>query len=270
MVRSDIGWDEWIESKLFDWDTELAKLSFVSLDHVRVSLSDLLELSLDLSNGFVLELLDLFQRAANHTQSLRVNTSRRKNLISLRVLGFKTLLDSLNLFLKDQVAQACLPMHIVDHVVELLEQLLLFLLDVLVLLQADLVLPFETLVLFLSFNNLLLLLGKLLSDFDVLGLQLCESGDLLLDVLHRLDDHVVVRMPDRLLTVRSGLSLLLRFEIRPESADHVHVQPRDVVVVQQDVLILLLVLFLELSNGFVFLGLDFHDLGLALGFHVLT
>ena len=270
MVRSDIGWDEWIESKLFDWDTELAKLSFVSLDHVRVSLSDLLELSLDLSNGFVLELLDLFQRAANHTQSLRVNTSRRKNLISLRVLGFKTLLDRLNLFLKDQVAQACLPMHIVDHVVELLEQLLLFLLDVLVLLQADLVLPFETLVLFLSFNNLLLLLSKLLPDFDVLGLQLCESGDLLLDVLHRLDDHVVVRMPDRLLTVRSGLSLLLRFEIRPESADHVHVQPRDVVVVQQDVLILLLVLFLELSNGFVFLGLDFHDLGLALGFHVLT
>ena len=59
-ARSDVGWDKRIEAKLFDRDTELGKFPLVRLHHVRVSLSDLLKLGLDLPNSLVLELLDLF------------------------------------------------------------------------------------------------------------------------------------------------------------------------------------------------------------------
>lgn len=124
-----------------------------------MSLPDLLKLGLNLADGLVLELLDFFQSAADHTEGLRIDPRRRQDLVGLRVLGLQRLLNRLQLLLEDQVAQTSLAMHIVNDVVELLEQLLLLLLDVLVLLQANFVLPLDLLILLLRLHDLLLFFG---------------------------------------------------------------------------------------------------------------
>ena len=75
------------------------------------------------------------------------------------VLCLQALLDRLQLLLHDEVAQASFAMHIVYDAVELLKQLLLLTLDVLVLLQADFILPLKVLVLFLPLHDGALLLS---------------------------------------------------------------------------------------------------------------
>lgn len=89
-------------------------------------------------------------------------------------------------------------------------------------------------------------------------------------MLERLDDHVVVGVLDHLLAIGLVLAGLLRLEVRPQRADHVHVQSRDVVVVVPDVLVLLVVLLLELLDRAVFLCFDLGDLSLALRLHVFS
>ena len=154
---SNIGWDEGIETKLLNWNTELGKFSFVGLDHVGVSFSDLLELRLNLANCLVLQLLDLLERTTDHTESLWVDSSRRQDLVGLSILRFKALLDRLELLLQDEVTETCLTMDVVDNAMELLEELLLLLLDVLELLVTNFILPLNLLVLLLRLNDLLLL-----------------------------------------------------------------------------------------------------------------
>ena len=99
-----------------------------------MSLSDLLELSLNLTDGLVLQLLDLFKGAADHAQSLWVYTSCGKDLVSLSILSLQALLDRLQLLLQKEIAEASFAVHIVYDVVEPLKQLLLLSLNVLVLL----------------------------------------------------------------------------------------------------------------------------------------
>ena len=79
-------------------------------------------------------------------------------------------MDGLKLLLKNEVAQTSLAMHVVDDVVELLEELLFLLFDVLVLLQTHLVLPLDVLVILLGLHDFLLLLSKLFTHFLVLNL----------------------------------------------------------------------------------------------------
>ena len=62
-----------------------------------MSLSDLFELCLDLANSLIFELLDLLKSASNHAKRLWVNSRRRQDLVSLSILGLKTLLDGLKL-----------------------------------------------------------------------------------------------------------------------------------------------------------------------------
>lgn len=131
-------------------------------------LSYLLQLGLNLTNRLVLELFDLLERTSDHTQGLRVDPRRRQNLVRLRVLRFQALLDRLELLLQDQVAQTRFPMNIIDDIVELFKQLLLFLLNVLVLLQPNFILPFDFLVLLLSLDNLLLLVGEIGANLVIL------------------------------------------------------------------------------------------------------
>ena len=59
-------------------------------------------------------------------------------------------------------------MNIIDDIVELFKQLLLFLLNVLVLLQSNFILPFDFLVLLLSLDNLLLLVGEIGANLVIL------------------------------------------------------------------------------------------------------
>ena len=104
----------------------------------------------------------------DHAKGLGVDPRRRQNLVRLGVFRLQALLNRLELLLQDQVAQTRLPMNIIDDIVELFKQLLLFLLDVLVLLQTDFILPFGFLVLLLRLDNLLLLVGKIGSHLVIL------------------------------------------------------------------------------------------------------
>ena len=61
-------------------------------------------------------------------------------------------------------------MNIIHDVMELLEQLLLFLLDVLILLQTDFIFPFDLLVLLLRLDDLLLFVSKIVPNLIVLDL----------------------------------------------------------------------------------------------------
>lgn len=135
-----------------------------------MSLSDFLELGLDLANSLVFKLFNFLKRAPDHAESLGVDSCGGQNLVGLGVFSLERLLDGLKLLLKNEVAQTCLAMHVVDNAVKLLEQLLLLLFDVLVLLQTHFVLPLDVLVLLLGLNDFLLLLSKLFSHFLVLDL----------------------------------------------------------------------------------------------------
>ena len=267
---SDIGRDERVEAKLLDRDTELGKLALVGLDHVGVSLSDLLKLSLDLPNGLVFELLHLLKSAPDHAESLGVNPCGRQDLIGLGVLGLKAFLDGFELLLEDKVAQTSLAMHIVDHVVELLKQLLLLLLNVLVLLETNFILPLGLLEEALLLHDLGLFRSELHPHNIVSLLLFLQTSNLFLDLLEGLDDLLVLGLTDHFLAIGGSLSDFLSFEVSAQSADHVHVQTSDVVVVVVDVLVLLVVLSLELLDCFVFLGLNLGDLSFSLRLHVLS
>ena len=133
-------------------------------------------------------------------------------------------------------------MHVVDNAMELLKELFLLLLDVLVLLKAYFILILDFRILLLSLDNLLLLCSELVPDLVVLFLEVKQLGNLLLDMLKRLDNHVVVGVLDHLLTVCLVFPCLLRLKVRTQCADHVHVQSSDVVVVVVDFLILSIML----------------------------
>ena len=267
---SDVGRDKRVKAKFLDGNTELGQLAFVGLDHVGVSLSDLLELSLDLTDGLVLKLLHLLEGASDHAKSLRVNPCSGQDLVGLGILRLQALLNGLELLLKDQIAQASLAMNIIDHLVEFLKQLLLLLFDVLVLLQTNFILPLSLLVNTLLLHNLGLLVSELLPHSVVRNLQFLKPGNLLLDLLKRLHNLLVLSLTDHLLPVCSGFSNLFSFEIRAKGANHVHVQARDVVVVIMDILVLLVVLGLQLLNSLVLLSLNLGNLSLPLGFHVFS
>lgn len=267
---SDVGRDKRVEAKLLDGDTELGKLSFVGLNHVRVSLSDLLQLSLDLPDGLVLELLDLLKRAADHAKCLGVDPGSCQNLIGLGILRLQALLNRLQFLLHDQVTKTSLAVDVVDDGVELVEELLLLVLQVLVLLESHFVLPLNVLVFFLDFDDSALLIGQLLPHLVVLLLFLHQEDDVLLDVLQGLDDHVVSSMLLDLVSVCSGFTASLDLEVGPQGANHVHVESGDVVVVVPDVLVLLLVLSFESVDSAVLLGFNLRNFQLALRFHVFA
>ena len=77
-------------------------------------------------------------------------------------------------------------------------------------------------------------------------------------------------MLNTFLKISGGFSLLLRFEICSQCANHIHVETSDVVVVVVNVLVLLIVLSLVTLNSLVLLGFNLSDLCLTLGFHNLT
>ena len=270
MHRSNVGGHKRIEAELLNRDTELGEFSFVGFDHVRVSLSDLLQLCLNFTDGLILELFDLFEGTTNHAKSLRVDSRRCQNLVGLSVFSLQAFLDCFKLLLKDQVAQTSLAVDIIDDSVELFKELLLLLLDVLVLLEAHFVLPLQILILFLGLHDFALLLCQHLSNLIVLDLPLLKASYVLANIFKRLNYHVVVRMLDVLLAISRVFTNLLVFEISTKRRDHVHVQTRDVVVVIVDVLVLLVVLSFKLFNTFVLLGLNLCNLCLALGFHVFA
>jgi len=235
-----------------------------------VSLSDLLQLCLNFTNSLILELLDLFEGTTNHAESLRVDSRRCQNLVSLSVFSLQAFLDCFKLLLEDQVAQTSLAVDIIDDCVELFKELLLLLLDVLVLLEAHFVLPLQVLILFLGLHDFALLLCQQLSNLIVLDLPLLKASYVLANILERLHYHVVVSMLDILFTISRVFTNLLVFEVSTKRCDHVHIQTRDVIIVIVDVLVLLVVLSFKLLNTPVLLSLYLCNLCFALSFHVFA
>ena len=235
-----------------------------------MSLSDLLQLCLNFTDSLILELLDLFEGTTNHAESLRVDSRRCQNLVSLSVFSLQAFLDCFKLLLEDQVAQTSLAVDIIDDCVELFKELLLLLLDVLVLLEAHFVLPLQVLILFLGLHDFALLLCQQLSNLIVLDLPLLKASYVLANILERLHYHVVVSMLDILFTISRVFTNLLVFEVSTKRCDHVHIQTRDVIIVIVDVLVLLVVLSFKLLNTPVLLSLYLCNLCFALSFHVFA
>ena len=188
-----------------------------------MGLTNLLEFCLNLANSFVFELLDFLKSAPNHAKCLWINSSSCQNLVGLSILGLKTLLNGLKLLLHNQVAKTGLAVHVIHNLVEPLKQLLFLGLEVIETLQLHLILPLNVLVFLLRLDNILLLLSELMSDLIVQILFITQSDDFLLDVLQRLDNHVVCRGLEGLLTVGICLSKALSLEISSKLRDHVHV-----------------------------------------------
>ena len=89
-------------------------------------------------------------------------------------------------------------------------------------------------------------------------------------MLERLHNHIILGMLDIFLTVSTVFVAFLGFKIGAQCRDHIHVQASDIVVVVMDLLILLVVLRFELSDGFVLLRLNLGNFSFTSGLHVLA
>ena len=96
-------------------------------------------------------------------------------------------------------------MKFVDNLMEFFKQLLFLRLKVLVLLEFDLVLPFEVLVGRCSIGNLLLALIELLNDFFMDLLLLLQLVDFFADLLGRANNLLVVLFFDNSLLISLGV-----------------------------------------------------------------
>jgi hypothetical protein len=79
---SDIGRDQGVEAQFLYGNTEFREFSFVGLDHVRMSFSDLFQLGLDALNGLVFNVLDLIKCVAHHTNLVGMDVCSTDNLVN--------------------------------------------------------------------------------------------------------------------------------------------------------------------------------------------
>jgi len=151
MKRSNVGRYKGVKAELFNGDSKFGKLSFVSLDHVRVGLSDLLEFSLDALDGLVLDVLHFVKSASDHAKPVGVNIGCTENLINGGFFGIETFLYGLKLLLQDEVSEARLLMHLIDELVEFVPEQLALVLKVGELLEFDFVFPLRLLIVALHY-----------------------------------------------------------------------------------------------------------------------
>jgi len=152
--------------------------------------------------------------------------------------------------------------------VELSKEGLLLLLQVLVLLKFDFVLPLGFLVGPLHLPDFVSTLFKVLLDFDVLQLLLAELNLLLLSTVEGLS-HVLVGVIVPSVLLMGALSFVIGGgQILLEELDDVHVGSSDVAVVLFDLLVFLLVLECTLLNLGVLADFDQSNLALALSLHL--
>ena len=232
--------------------------------------SDLLELRLNLADRVILKLLDLFECAADHAHCLWVDSGGCEYLVDLGILCLETLLDGLELLLKDQIAETCLLMKFINDLMELLKQLLLLCLQVLVLLELDFILPLLFLVLLLCFGNLLLALNQVGLDLVVSFLLKEELVDLLAYLFEWSNDKFTVVFFNKSFFIGGNVLLSLLLQVTAEGSDQVEVCLRDRSVVVLDVEVLLLVLVLELINRGILLNFDFLAFDFPLLVHLLS
>lgn len=164
----DVGGHQRVEAQLLHRNHELSQLALVGLDHVRVGAADLLQLVLQLGNNVVLAVLDLFNGLADGPDCAAVDVRSLEHLVQLQVLHLQLLGHCANLLLEDEVAESLALLDRVDRVVKDLEELLAFLLLVLVGLHLYLVLVLQVSEFFLFSVYFCLDFGLLLNDLLLL------------------------------------------------------------------------------------------------------
>lgn len=153
---------------------------------------------------------------------------------------------------------------------EFFEERLLLLVEVLVLLQLDFVLPLHFLEAALIADNFALCEFKLRLDLLVLLQLFFKLFFHDLRLLQR-NFNLLVFLLLLALGFASSVDVLVCFgKIVLELLDDVHVSVDDFVVVVLDVVVLLLVLLRQLFDGSVFLLLNFGNFSLTLSFHIAS
>lgn len=235
-----------------------------------MSFTDLLELSLDFSDGVILEVLDLLEGRPNHAEGLRINTRGCKDLVDLGILRLERLLDGLKLTLEHQIAKTSLLVELVDELVERVKQLHLLFLEVLVLLELNFVLPLVFLVLGFEILDLNLALAKLLLNALMLRVFLAQLNDVLISFLEGIDDLSILVLLLDFVLLCVLVFLLFLGEIILQLLDDVQVSVRDLLVVLFDGGVFLGVLARQVLDRLILLGFNLRDLSFAFLFHVLA
>lgn len=233
-----------------------------------MSLPNLLEGCLDLSNCITLEILNFLEGSSNDTKCLWIDPGSSKQLVDLGILSFQRFLDSLVLLLQDEVPDSSLLMDLIHEAVELIKQLLLFPLKVLELLKSHLILPLDLLGGALKLGNALLGFSELLHDNVVFLLGFQKLANLLIGLSQRLNHFVVSLLLVHLflLGVRVLFSSITKLIL--QLFDNIEISVSNLIVIVLDLSILLSMLSSKLSNGSILLLLNHSNLTLSLVLHL--
>jgi hypothetical protein len=172
-----------------------------------VSLPDLLELSLDLLDALIFEVLNLLQGVLDNSQGLGINLSSSEQLVNLCVLSLKRLLDGFEFLLLNQVPKPSFLVDLVHMVMERVEKLLLLSLEILERLESDLVLPTDILQDGGLLSDVLLSHDQVVLDLLVPYLFLSQPLFLLFSFLQRPLYLLVLLLLVRPLSLLSGIFL---------------------------------------------------------------
>lgn len=233
-----------------------------------MSLPNLLEGCLDLSNCITLEILNFLEGSSYDTKCLWIDPGSSKQLVDLGILSFQRFLDSLVLLLQDEVPDSSLLMDLIHEAVELIKQLLLFPLKVLELLKSHLILPLDLLGGALKLGNALLGFSELLHDNVVFLLGFQKLANLLIGLSQRLNHFVVSLLLVHLflLGVRVLFSSITKLIL--QLFDNIEISVSNLIVIVLDLSILLSMLSSKLSNGSILLLLNHSNLTLSLVLHL--
>lgn len=161
-------------------------------------------------------------------------------------------------------------MNFIDSLLELIEELLLFPFEVLVLLEADLVLPLDILEDGVLLHDMVLCLLERAHDRVVLELLLGELLQLLVGLLQGLHYLLVGLLLIHLLLLHRRVFLLRVTQLILQLLDYVQVCVRYFLIVVLDVIVFLLMFGSQVLNGLILFGLDLENKCLPLTLHLFS
>jgi hypothetical protein len=160
--------------------------------------------------------------------------------------------------------------NFIDSLLELIEELLFFPFKVLVLLEADFVLPLDILEDSVLLHDMVLGLLERAHDRVVLELLLGELLELLVGLLQGLDYLLVGLLLIHLLLLHRRVLLLCVTQLILQLLDYVQVCVRYFLIVVLDVIVFLLMFGSQVLNGLILFGLDLENKCLSLALHLFS
>jgi hypothetical protein len=160
--------------------------------------------------------------------------------------------------------------NFVDGLLELIEELLFFPFEVLVLLEAHFVLPLDILEDGVLLHDMVLGLLERAHDRVVLELLLGELLQLLIGLLQGLHYLLVGLLLVHLLLLHRRVLLLRVTQLILQLLDYVQVCVRYFLIVVLDVIVFLLMFGSQVFNGLILFGLDLENKSLPLALHLFS